>query len=114
MAKRPIAVWITQVLLAIVLVAFVGLTIYVCRQILAAGMRPGIPRSAIVLYGVRALTWNCLYLFLFGLAFLGLCKARRYGPMAGFGFRFAVLGNQPLHLDSPGEGTDSNILNRLL
>jgi hypothetical protein len=86
MAKRPIAVWITQVLLAIVLVAFVGLTIYVCLQIMAAGMRPTIPRSAIVLYGVKALTLNCLFLLLFGLAFLGLCKARSYGRWLGSAF----------------------------
>jgi hypothetical protein len=86
MAKRPIAVWITQILFAIMLVAFVGLTIYVCLQIVAAGMRPGIPRSANVLYGDKKLTRNCLFLFLFGLAFLGLCKAGSYGRWLGLAF----------------------------
>src|SRR5215469_15938451 len=111
MTKRPIAVWITQILLAIVLVAFVGSTIYVCLQIVAAGMRPGIPRSVIVLYGVKALTWNCLFLFLFGLAFLGLCKARSYGRWLGLAFVLLFWGTSLYTSIHPVKGPIPTFLN---
>jgi hypothetical protein len=46
----------------------------------------------------KELTWNGLFLFLFGLAFLGAPQGKKLWQMAGFWLSFCCFGNQPLHL----------------
>ena len=90
--RRPIAVWIAQIILVVLIVMLCGVTGYTVFQLIAVAGRPEISWVPFVFRVVRTLGWIVSLIALFVVAFWGLQKRESYGRWLSAGILLSYWG----------------------
>ena len=90
--RRPIAVWIAQIILVVLIVILCGVTGYTIFHFIVVASRPEISWVPFVFQVVRTLGWIVSLIALFVVAFWGLQKRESYGRWLSLGILLSYWG----------------------